>query len=324
MVYGHTFNGVTIRMGRYITGVLDDLKDFVNNNWDGIGLITGYEGDGKTHFGLNCAYYLDPELTIDNVAFNAAQFEEIIDRAKPGTCVVWDEADEIVASNWASIMVQTLKRKFKRIRSHGLFIILITPTMFDLGKYFVIHRTRFLFDVYADPKRDSDGVFQPNRGRVRFFNREKKRELYIKGVKEWNMKAAMPNFIDSFTKLPSNFPIDMSKDGAYESKKEEAFRMVEAERKELSSTAGKGYNRMKYVERLEIWLSSNLNHKISNNDLAWIFEVDSRTIERDKAKIRQLYAKEGGDVLVSATQKGQDSLRDSQRDDDVVVGGGLQ
>jgi hypothetical protein len=319
MVYGHTFNGVTVRLGSFITSVLEDLKDFVKYKWDGIGLITGYEGDGKTTLALNCAYYLDHNLNIENVAFNAKQFESIIDSAIPGTCVVWDEADEIAAANWASVMVKTLKRKFKRIRKKRLYILLVTPTMFDLGKYFVIHRTRFLFDVYADPKRDEDGVFHPNRGRAKFYNRDKKRQLYIKGVKEWDMNAVLSNFVDSYTKLPANFPIDMSDEGEYELKKDLAFKDME-EDEVRNITSSKNKDRLPYIERLCVWLDANLNHKISDSALAWIFGISIRTIKQDKATIRKIYHEKGGDAFISACEKGEDSLRDSLKDE--PIGGG--
>ena len=102
----------------------------------------------------------------------------------------------------------------KRIRSRQLVILLVTPTFFDLNKYFAIHRITFLIHVY------SSGL---KRGYFRFFGGNKKKALYILGKKMWDMKAGgMPNFRGRFQDIPPGFPVDYSKKGEYEGKKRQA------------------------------------------------------------------------------------------------------
>ncbi len=211
--------------GNYIKSVLDDLKDLVAHEWDGVTTTVGDEGDGKTNLTKLMAYYVDPKISIEDVAFNAAQFEAAVDKADEFSSIIWDESDDLSA-HWASTMIQTLKKKFKRIRSKHLFIWLVTPTFFDMNKYWAIHRTRCLFHVYAEPKRDSDGHFHANRGRVRFFGKDNKRKLYFGGVKNWDMYCIHPDFLDAFNKVPDDYPIN-NKD--YEDKKDEAMKSLLAE-----------------------------------------------------------------------------------------------
>jgi hypothetical protein len=207
-------NGCEIYLDGYMKENLDFLKKKVKLKWDGVSLWVGDEGDGKTTMALQAALYLDPNLCLENITFNPEDFEEAVNRAAPFTSIVWDEADAL-GGHWANVMVQAMKRLMKRIRSKQLYIFLVTPTMFDLGKYFVIHRTQVLIHIY------STGL---ERGKFRMFVGDKKRNLYFYGYKMWNMKAERPNFIGSFTNLPKNFPIDMR---AYEVKKDESTQVTD-------------------------------------------------------------------------------------------------
>lgn len=267
--------------GNFIKKTLDDLIDLVNHEWDGVTLILGEEGDGKTTFGKIAAWYCDPKINIEKVAFNAEQFETAVDKAEPYSSIIWDESDDL-SGHWASIMIQTLKRKFKRIRKQHLYIWLITPTFFDMNKYWSIHRTRCLFHIYANPSRDSEGKFHSNRGRLRFFNKDKKRELYFAGVKTWNMYAIHPNYVDSFTKVPDDYPIS---DEEYEAKKDQATKSVNINNDRLQNAPS---IRRTVLERLPRWLENNRNkRKLTIRDFAWILDVNERTIDNDLSFLRK-------------------------------------
>jgi hypothetical protein len=267
--------------GGYIKKVLDDLKDLVSHEWDGVILTTGDEGDGKTTLNKLMAWYIDPKITIADVAFNAQQFELAVEQADEHSSILWDESDDL-SGHWASIMIQTLKRKFKRIRSKHLFIWLVTPTFFDMNKYWAIHRARCLFHVYAQPQRDKEGNFKANRGRVRFFNKDKKRLLYFSGVKTWNMYAINPDFRDAFTKIPKDYPISNKE---YEDKKDLATKMVTVNENNKSNPQN---IRRIIIERLPRWLDNNRQkRKITTRDFAWILDVNERTIDNDLSFLRK-------------------------------------
>lgn len=196
-----------ISLDGYLKSVLDDQHQFRLKNFDVVAMVTGEEGSGKTTLAMQMALYMDSNFSNDHIIFNARQFEKAIDKLPNGSCILWDEADD-VGSNWASEMMITLKKTFKRIRKKNLVIFLVTPTFHDLNKYFAIHRTRFLINVYAD---------FTTRGFFKLYNRDKKRALYIYGKKEMNMKATKSTFFGRFTNYPKGFPIDMD---SYEREKD--------------------------------------------------------------------------------------------------------
>lgn len=197
----------------YVDGYMyENLKimhDLVERDWDNIGFYCGYEGDGKTVMAFLNALVLDSSFNLNKVVFTPEQFSVAVDDAPKGSVIVWDEADDL-AAGWNNSIVLAVKQKLKRIRSHNLHIELVTPSLFDVNKYFVISRTRYLIHIY------SHGV---ERGFFRFFNMEGKKDLYINGRREWNWNAAKPAFKGRFTKLPDGFPIDWKE---YQAKKDEA------------------------------------------------------------------------------------------------------
>lgn len=193
----------------YLLQELAVMNKLTEMNWDTIGFLVGYEGDGKTTFAMTLCYYLDKNFTIDNVVFTPFEFELAVDTLPHGSTILWDEADDTTGNAMSSLMM-SIKKKFKRIRSRNMKIFLCTPTFHDINKYFAITRTRFLIHVYAD------GL---ERGHFRFFGRENKKKLYINGKKYMDMGANIPDFYGKFTKLPKDFPVDIEE---YEDKKQRA------------------------------------------------------------------------------------------------------
>lgn len=271
---------VSKRLGGYLLSVLDDQKELIAHDWDVVNQVVGFEGDGKTTFVKLASLYQDPTITAAQWAYNAEQFEQIVDREDlpRGSCIVWDESDDL-SSKWTENIIQSLKRKFKRIRKKGYIIWLVTPTFFDLNKYWALFRTRCLFDVYADPKRNDKGNFEANRGRVRFFNRDKKRQLYISGYKNWDMRCVMPNFIESFSKVPADYPINETE---LEEKKDEAMKnIIQATTRGRVSVAAMSFDT--YL-KIQAKLLLKPIHSWTNVDWADILGMDTKTFYTHRKK----------------------------------------
>ena len=263
---------ISLYMDGYLHKNLTALQNIVRKDWDCIGLYVGYEGDGKTVKAMQDALFFDKDFNIDKVVFTPEQFSEAVDNAPKYSVVLWDEADEVVAANWANKTTIAITRKLKRIRSKNLFILLVTPTFFDLGKYFATHRTRYMIHIYSEGTQ---------RGYLRFFNREKKKLLYLKGKKEWDLNCVRPNFLGRFTKLPDNFPIDWKE---YQAKKDEATVGLEDNNHHDDGVRLKIQEfRGQSLVRLERLIFQKFNKKLTNFELAHIFDVDRSTITKDKA-----------------------------------------
>lgn len=251
----------------YLKQVLDDANRFQQKNWDVIGFYCGYEGDGKTTKAMQDCLYMDHNFNLSKIVFNAEQFNEVVDSCESGASILWDESDELGGS-WQSEMLMAIKRKFKRIRKQRLFIALATPTIFDLNKYFVIHRTRFMIHIYTE------GL---ERGKFRFFNREAKKNLFLKGKKEWNMGAAVPDFFGPFTDLPKGFPVSMEE---YEAKKDAATRNSDLNGFARTIPDAIAKKRREYLVNVSRWAESH-GVKFKQDDFAMWFGVDRSTISHD-------------------------------------------
>jgi hypothetical protein len=223
---------------------LDIAKERVRKNFDMVTIYFGLEGSGKTTKALQDAYYLDSTINIDRVVFNPGQFERAVDIATPEQAIIWDEADDL-GGHWASRIIRTMKRLFKRIRKKRLFIFLVTPTIFDLNKYFVIHRTLFLCKIYAKGTE---------RGNFAFYAGDAKRLLYMLGYKMWDDNAAYPDFRGQFTDLPDNFPIDLVE---YEVKKDKAT--LEYDDEGISVGKENKFERISYGLKLRGWSAMEIS-----------------------------------------------------------------
>jgi len=257
----------------YVDGFLKTNLDFFGDrvalNWDFLGLSIGEEGDGKTTLIEQVCLYQDPNFSLQNCIFNVEQFNEAVEALPKGSAIIWDESDELDATNLRKVLL-AVKRKFKRIRSKNMFIWLVTPTFFDLNKYFIMHRIQCMIRVYAN---------ELERGYFAFYSRHNMRKLYLKGKKEWNIYAHRHDFVGSFTKFPKGFPINQDE---YEAKKDDATAQV-MEEQQTNQQALKQYRQecVKRAYRLKEQKGSIKTQK----DLAFMFKCSDRTIRVDIGEI---------------------------------------
>lgn len=209
-------NGVERYYDGYMVENLELLKEAVAKNWDGVLLYGGYEGDGKTTKCAQDLAYLDPTFCLDRVVFDVPQLAKLMDTLPPGSAIQYDESwkDSSSQNRYASdqrrlIRILTEKRK-KR-----LYIGIVAATFFDINKYLVIHRSRAYIHIYTN------GL---ERGYFSFFNRDAKKDLYIKGKRDWDLKCSQPNFRGRFAKW---LPFDSEE---YEKKKDLMTKAAEDEK----------------------------------------------------------------------------------------------
>jgi len=201
-------------MDGFLKKNLDTAKEIIKNDWDMIFAFDGAEGSGKSTLAVQCAYYCDPTMTLDNVVFNARDFRKAIINAKPFQAIVYDEAYSGLNSRSAmSFINKSLVGMLTEIRQKNLFVFIVLPCFFDLDKYVALWRSRVLIHVYT-----GEG-FQ--RGRFSFFNVDRKKDLYMKGKKFYEYKLVQPNFRGAFTNA---FPLDLKE---YKEKKWTALKARE-------------------------------------------------------------------------------------------------
>jgi len=146
------------------------LNEAIPNNWDALFIVFGKEGTGKSTFASQGARYLDPEFGLDKVAFLPEQFEKVIEKAKPGSSILWDEAiTGINAANWASSVSKSVISKLTQIRKKRLKIFICFPYLHMINKYLV---SRCVASMYVYSKGFKD------RGYVRVYNQSQVEFLY--------------------------------------------------------------------------------------------------------------------------------------------------
>jgi len=212
------------KVGYYLDGYLlknlEHLKEQVKNKYDGIFAITGNEGTGKTSLSHALGYFLNPNLDLKNIVFSGQELMDRVEKAKKGDVIIYDEAITALGTQDASSeMQQTIIKVFTTIRSKGLYIIILLPNPFMLRRYFFVFRTKFLIHTYS-----TDGI---NRGFFKFYSYKRKKIMYLKGCKEWNMNVVQPNFVGRFTNTEGFF-IDPE---IYEAKKAAAIKSLTTDKK---------------------------------------------------------------------------------------------
>jgi hypothetical protein len=153
------------------------LNEAIPNNWDGLAIVFGGEGAGKTTIVSQSCLYLDNNYNLKNVAITTNQFEKIIDTCKDGTSVHWDEAiSGADASLHASKMQQSLISKLTQIRKKKLKIFFCFPYLWMLRRYFI---ERSLFGIYTYAKDFDD------RGYAKFYSQPLLMNLHYQMKEKW-------------------------------------------------------------------------------------------------------------------------------------------
>lgn len=208
------------------------IKNLVEDDFDGWICLDGeIEGVGKSTLGAQIAYYLDPSFCVDRIVFTVEEFKEAVNKAQQRQAIMWDEASEGTNSKEGnSALNAALQRFSEQIRQKNLFIILIRPHIFDLAKYFAIARTWYLVTVGIHANEKTKRF---ERGQFSFYNRMRKRLLYLRGKKEYDRFKVAPNFTGKFTNF---FPVD------YEAYKQKKSIIRERKKREGSVSTGQVMN----------------------------------------------------------------------------------
>lgn len=161
-------------------------------DWDFVFLVDGRERSGKSCFTQQWAKLCYPELTLDNIAFTSTAFEEKVYNAKPHTAIIYDEAYGGLNARQAMGRINRSLIKMLTVIGHkNLFIFVLLPSFFDLDKYVALWRSAALVHI------ETSDNFQ--RGFFKFYNYERKKNLYIKGKEYYDYNVIKSNFYGRFT-----------------------------------------------------------------------------------------------------------------------------
>jgi hypothetical protein len=194
---------------------------YITDNW----CIT--LNSGKTTIASAISKYLDPtfpgELLNDGthrrhperIVFSAEQFSDAVRKSKPKQAIQFDEAIlALMAGDAGSTIQKMLMKEITLIRKKQLYIVLVIPSIFSMRMPIAAQRSRFLIHTYSP-----NGI---DRGYFKFYNYPTKRQLYIKGKKDFNQDCIEADFEGSFADTEGLF----YDHGEYDKKKEHAIRAI--------------------------------------------------------------------------------------------------
>lgn len=203
-------------MDGYLNTNITTAKTIIKKDWDMVIIIDGAEGSGKSVLTQQVATYCDPTLNLDRIVFTPNEFRKAIIKAKKYQAVVYDEAyTGLSARATMSMINRALVSMLAEIRQKNLFVFVVMPTFFDLDKYVALWRSRALINVYTGDNFE--------RGFFKFFNKTKKKDLYINGKKYYNYNKPEANFIGRF---PNHYTVN---EKAYKKKKRNS--LIDREKK---------------------------------------------------------------------------------------------
>lgn len=279
----------TFYMDGYLRSNLDIIKQKVcEEDFDCVYVVDGYERFGKSTLVQQVSKYVDPTFSIDRMCFNASEFTAAVRKAEKNQAVVYDEAITGLSARTALGVINTaLVKMLAQIGQKNLFVGIVIPAFFDLDKYVCLWRSMFLLHVYVGANME--------RGFFSFYNRERKKDLYIMGKKTYSYTSyrVKPNFIGRFTGYST------LNDTEYRLKK-----LKSIEKKEFDIT---GLSRRLTGQRNALIYALNQYHSWNNDDIAkFLTDYAQNPIKSHSiAYILRQFARERG---VEGSEMGQHSI----------------
>lgn len=259
----YKIRGQNVKFSQTYYNNVMDLKKLVDNNFDAVEVDDGMEGSGKSELAKQKALILNENFSEDDIVYTTEQFEEWVEKAKPGSVCLWDEFVLAGLSTEALTKMQTtLIKYFAIMRSKRLIVILVVPYIFMLRKYFAVARTRYLSHTYTK------GL---ERGFVKVYNYNSKHYLYNYGQKTWLYN---PKIVPSFHVKFENWSHKFLDEAKIEAKKQEALKSI-------------GDDKDKKQEIINFfckWLVTYHNGEARQLINQYPFPISERTIRSNAAK----------------------------------------
>jgi hypothetical protein len=176
-------------------------KRVMSRKLDGVFIIDGDEGFGKTGLSILLAYHLSHvtkrKFSLDNVFFDPKEFTNFINSTTK-QIIIWDEAAlGGLASSWASKVQQLLIQTLMTCRFRQHIIFFNCPKFYRLKDYFITDRALGLIHVYSPDKLNAGKVSYYKHDLLEAMN-EQWKNYKQKPYKKFCRKRLRGNFIDAF------------------------------------------------------------------------------------------------------------------------------
>lgn len=233
----------------YLRNFVEKIRKLKEKDWDIVICVDGKERSGKSKFSQILGYAIDQTLDLKHITLTPKEFYQEVVTAEKGQVVIMDEG--LTAFFSRASMTSTnisLVRMLAECGQKNLVVIVVLPTFFVLDSYLALHRTSCLFHIYTDRAQ--------TRGFFRFYDKRRKKKLYIYGKQTHEYVKARPNFYGRFVNY--QFPW------------EEAYRKKKHDSLVAAFDKGKQVRLEKQIDLEKdaiIIFEKNKDNKLSNTDL---------------------------------------------------------
>jgi len=256
---------------------LDVIAEKMDKDMTFLGIISGHDsvGNGKstmlTHVGSYLTYKIneihktDLTFTDKNMCLNSKALVSTSHALPKLSVIGLDEGDDLTTHGMKEVSVR-LKRYFRKCRQLNQILIVILPSFFELPKFYALSRSHFLIDV----------EFQNNfdRGYFKFYSPKAKKQLYLRGKREWDYDSYHSNFKGRFFSSYCFFPDLEGCIKRYKKKKYDDMLDDSEEYKDLPYDTIVKNTKKEYFCKVY----DNLKGKITHKDLTVPFGVSENTL----------------------------------------------
>lgn len=193
----------------FLSPNLDTYAKKIVNDMHFALVISGNDavGNGKTTMATHLGSYLTWKInklhgtkntfTHNNMVFKSKDLAKKSFELPKYSVIVLDEGDDMVEHGMKET-AREMKKYFRKCRQLNQIFILILPSFFELPKFYALARTHALINVKFH------GQFE--RGLFHFYGPKQKKQLYLKGKKDWNYDSAPFDFDGDFFSSYAFFP----------------------------------------------------------------------------------------------------------------------
>lgn len=166
-------------------------------DFDGIIIIAGDTGTGKSVLAQQIAYVLDDTFNLSRIAYTPEKAKEVA-MATPRYCAyVFDESVTGLSSRDSMTKKnKNLVQFLTQARQENKFALLLIPSFFDLEKPVSLYLSKLLINVYLYNNAEQGIIWR--RGYFAFYNNPRKKKLWLFGKKGHEYSVVKPNFLGRF------------------------------------------------------------------------------------------------------------------------------
>lgn len=231
---------------------LDCIRDDIfKRNFDFFAIVLAREGDGKSTFAMECAIYIDPNFTVDQMIMTDADWWKIKPKLRKGMALVFDEGSEVAFSRDAMKRdVKNFMKELTQIRGMGLFMLFCISDIKNADRFI---RERRAFALFYIPSRSNMWCY-------RLFGKNPRDEKNVTDIKKalLNGEFPTPHYRNHFKALKTPLWND------YISKKKMPFMKKERE--------------SKLVRKMREKLEKKMEGSVNVYELKKIYGVTDKTI----------------------------------------------